>query len=1021
MKKFLIPFLLGAVALFACAGVACGPVQSESSDSDSVLGSGSDEGADPVRETLDGEYILNDFESVADMYAMKPVDENLGLRGKFEISGEQKTSGQSSLKYTHTAGSEIKMNFYIAQTPYPEMDISALTEIGFDVFNGGSGEISVKLELSGAGVALTSVSETIPAGEWKDVLMETPLTLTRPNADTIDLISLTILAPETGTSAYYVDRFRATFDEDAFDVAAMTEKLNAMIEELPAAENITEADRAAVTEARSIYELFSEEEKAAVQQYDKLAACIDKLESLPYVFFNAGDPTVTERFAVVSSSEVGLEWTGSISTEKDADGKDWIKFHMETRGTQTAVYTPYSLSGIDLSAYDYIRLTVRGGGSQARFRIITEEWGASVTPWVWYDGDSEEGQDILLYTDEFVNDNWYIVVAGLPETGADVYLSSFVAYGYKYVQSLIDALPDPDTMTEADMPTVMEVYDTYLTLSEEAQANVNTERLTECRNAFVQPGDEAEIVAMIDALPDPEDVVYTDRTEIQKAMAAYNASLEKVQELVGDKYDKLEACMKALEGLPYLIYDASDPDVVKKFTIMTTSNVGLNWTGTIDTVNEGDENWIRFHMDQSGTQQAACVLYSLTDVDLTGYEYVYLHVKGGSSGIRFAIITQEWGSTVFSVFYDPAGEDIFIPVNLFASARENYFQLVIQNIENGQDVYFSDFTAYTVQNIQDMIDGLPDAASVTAGDKERIEKIRLLYDNLSDAGKESVDVTKLEACEEALSDASSEIAVISLIEDLPDAALLTPKDRKRVEEAKALYDALADDAKDKVTNIAKLEACLKKLEALPLLIYDAEDESVVNNFSVEETAAGGCEWTGTISTIQDEEGSWIKFHMETCGSQSGIYTPYSLSGVDLTNYDYVVFRIKGGGNEARFRIIREGFAAGVSPWVWYNRDGITEIVVPVSQFVSDAHPLFIMVAGLTAGTDIYMGSFYAYGAGTVQRMIDALPESDRVTESDLAAVEEAEKYYGYLSEEAKALVDTEKLDACLEKLKGPEG
>lgn len=1012
MKKSCKILLSLAVACAGIGMVSCAEEVKKTGE-DTIPDTPQDKQEEVVK--LDGEYVLNDFESVADFYSFKPVDSSLAQRGTFDVSSEQRTHGEKSMKYTHRVGAEMKMNFYIAQTPYPEMDISTLTQVSFDVYNGGQNDVSVKIALAADKDILSAETVKIATGEWGIVALDTPLTLTRPNADTINLVSLTIIAPEAESAgaAYYIDNFKASFDEDIFNVDDMLTKLDTMIDALPAAENLTDENRSAVDEAYAIYNLFTDNEKTRVTKAEKLIACREKILSFPYAFYDASDALVTDKFTGVATSAVGLEWTGNMSTITDENGKAWIKIHVDTVGKQGAMAFSYSLSGIDLSEYDYLTFTVRGGPTKnARIRIITKEWGANITSWTWYDGTSESGQDMLLSTTLFANDNYLIVVAGIPAAAdVDIYFSDFTAYGWRYVQSLIDNLPDPADMTEADMAEVADVYSEYQTLSEAAQAKVDTTKLTACRNALVQPGDEDEIVAMIDALPAPENVVYTDRTAIMKALAAYNAALEKVQEQVGDKYDKLTACVSALDGLPYLIYDASDADVINKFTMITSSGAGLNWTGTITKAEDAEGNWIKFHMTTRGSQNAACVTYSLEGVDLSDYEYVHVKVKGGSSeNMRFAIVIQEWQQTVFSKFFDFNGEDIYIPVNQFAAAQENYFRLVIQNIENGEDVYFSDFTAYGVRSIQKLIDALPATDQLTQKDVTTVRKIRSLYEALSASSKAQVNTTKLVACEEALEGGQDE--VIALIAALPEVSALTPEDKTAVMEAQSAYDLLSDSAKALVTNAKKLTDCVARVEKLPYLFYDARDSKVTDRFSVMISAGAGCEWTGTITTISDEDGNWIKFHEETRGTQTAIYTPYDLTGITLNSYDYVAFKIKGGNQDARVRIITKEFGAGVNSWIWYNKNGITEIVIPVSQFAWSSTQWYLIIAGLGSNTDIYLGSFYAYSAESIQDMIDYLPEASAVAESDATKIAQVRAYYDYLSTDAKAKVTTAKLEAC---------
>lgn len=71
----------------------------------------------------------------------------------------------------------------------------------------------------------------------------------------------------------------------------------------------------------------------------------------------------------------------------------------------------------------------------------------------------------------------------------------------------------------------------------------------------------------------------------------------------------------------------------------------------------------------------------------------------------------------------------------------------VSHIARKLDAFKSDKEAYAVQAI---IDALPEAASIAAGDEDAIVAARAAYDALTSAQKAKVDATKLTAAEEAL-------------------------------------------------------------------------------------------------------------------------------------------------------------------------------------------------------------------------------------------------------------------------------
>ena len=101
------------------------------------------------------------------------------------------------------------------------------------------------------------------------------------------------------------------------------------------------------------------------------------------------------------------------------------------------------------------------------------------------------------------------------------------------------------------------------------------------------------------------------------------------------------------------------------------------------------------------------------------------------------------------------------------------------------------------------IEALKPVDQLTAADAARVQEVKAMYDALTDAQKVLVPN------ESILSDAMAQVAaaeVAALIAQLPDAENVTLADETAIAAARAAYDALTEEEKVLVTNLSRLEA-----------------------------------------------------------------------------------------------------------------------------------------------------------------------------------------------------------------------
>ena len=136
-----------------------------------------------------------------------------------------------------------------------------------------------------------------------------------------------------------------------------------------------------------------------------------------------------------------------------------------------------------------------------------------------------------------------------------------------------------------------------------------------------------------------------------------------------------------------------------------------------------------------------------------------------------------------------------------------------------------------------MITDLPAVDDLTLEDQSKVEAARTAYGNLTEEQKKLVDADNDGTTMDVLTKAEERIArlleeeaadqVADEIDNLPSVDDLTIEDKSAVESAKAHYDALNDDQKDRVEeqkpgSAEKLEKLVERMEELKAAAADQE-------------------------------------------------------------------------------------------------------------------------------------------------------------------------------------------------------
>ena len=152
--------------------------------------------------------------------------------------------------------------------------------------------------------------------------------------------------------------------------------VQAIIDELPSADDFKESDGYLLTAARNAYNKLSAAAKAKVDD-GKLTACEKKMAEFPYrSIFNMSAPGVLSGFTHPTNISAYL-WDGDFSIADDSSYGKVLAVHTTgTTGTQPVLYMGYNLAGIDLSDYKTIKFSVYNPKAvDLNFALITLGYG----------------------------------------------------------------------------------------------------------------------------------------------------------------------------------------------------------------------------------------------------------------------------------------------------------------------------------------------------------------------------------------------------------------------------------------------------------------------------------------------------------------------------------------------------------------------------------------------------------------------------------------------------------------------
>ena len=638
----------------------------------------------------------------------------------------------------------------------------------------------------------------------------------------------------------------AAAEKDAADTAAantVSETINA----LPDADKVTTADKNAIEAARKAYDDLTDDQKKKVSDDTlkkltdaedalKAAGVSDTINALPA----ADEVTTANKDAIeaaraaydaLTNAQKGYVSADTLKNLTDAEDALAAAGASDTINALPAASNVTTADKDDIeaarAAYDALTNAQKGYVSADTLKKLTDAEDALAAAGVsdtinalpaasdvtTADKDAIEAAR-KAYNDLTDDQKGYVSADTLKKlTDAEEALE------VAETVAKINALPASDNVKTTDKADIEAARKAYDDLTDDQKAKVSEDtlkKLTDAESAL----EVAETVAKINALPAADDVKTTDKTDIEAARTAYDA-------LTADQKAKVsENTLKKLT-------DAESTLAVAEV------NEAINALPDADNVTVSDKDAIeaarKAYNDLTDDQKAKVsedTLKKLTDAE---------------SAFTVASVSEKINALPDADKVTTADKEAIEEARGFYDAltdaqKTKVSEDTLKKLTDAEAALKDAVDTAAANTASESINALPDADKVTTADKNAIEAARKAYDDLTDDQKAKVDAetlkkltdaeTALAAAEKDAADTAAANTVSETINALPDADKVTTADKDAIEAARKAYDDLTDDQK------AKVDAeTLKKLTDAETALAAAEKKAAEEKAAKELAAA----------------------------------------------------------------------------------------------------------------------------------------------------------------------------------------
>ena len=829
----LIVALILSVGLFAsCNG--------GENDSDSV--SVTEPDSESQRESIKREYevgeklLLNDFESVDDLYNVKQTNLAYDTRVKMNISAEQKKSGEKSLKYTYIGGGNPMILQRLDRTEYTDLDFGIISSTSLWIYSTAENSANAKLHVITTGniALLSSEAVELKSGEWTEVSFDIDAYTRTKNKANIVGIAVE-LAIKGNRADYYIDDWTITIG-NAVTNKELAAPVVSLIDKLPAAEDAQNLnDYMKILSAKGAYDSLEEVVKAEVTNYAKLEECIAKTEGYG-LLVNAA----TDLFSMITTSGSGYDWSGVVMNSENDEYGSVIRVDVISLGTGNIMELSHAAFE-NAAEYDKVIFYVYNPIGETRTLIYATNQG-------WSGRTTQTVLQPLSWTKvempiKDMNEKGGFMLVQKPKAEGWLF-SSFIAVKADKraaeVSAMIDGLPALEELTSDHREQVEKVKAEYDSLSDAAKSLVtNADKLKEAVKTVIYGESVKPVIAAISELKAASEMArLEDVYAVEKARRTFDELPDEAKEIVSNA-ETLFACeekaaeiLKGKTAFEELVNSVtgenlSDEELFRALTAksmyeaMTSeikNSLGSEIKSKYEAIAAKTEGYILLSDAMSGSLITSPAPGDYTNVSVVrnAFDKTY--------GATYALKIKEPHAATGASSFKPYGSldtkgvyYVMFYIQNNTGAWQNLIAYWRTDWKNGGSVFMPG--SYQVE------EGGADSNWTKVGiPVEKFYSEDDVFFVLNGAGANfegdvSHPVTTgtwtitsfIGITEDKYFELQAE-ATVKMIDGLPAAGEITDLTHKTaIQNAKNSYDALSDKAKAKVGNAAKLEECVNAL------------------------------------------------------------------------------------------------------------------------------------------------------------------------------------------------------------------
>lgn len=418
--------------------------------------------------------LINSFDSLADMYLIKPVAINPTdvFVATINTDANYVTDGTGSFRYQFIKGTTHQFLQLFEKSHIPQFDVKTLASISLDVYNANDNDMKLTLSVTTAGGAtICDSQQVVSANSWTTVKLDNLDEFSYKKKSNIGGIAFRF-DTTTANATFYVDNIRVEGGASDLPPINLVDYVNELYETRPAETltdetfdtNVKFVDRTYY--AKQLYDELADKSSVSSIQ-DKLNECIALSGSFAPVYSAHDDSKSIDKWYYGAGMTVnqdeddnyGTIWSVAIDTGSGREQS--IKFeHMDVSSCSNLVFYVYNPTNINL------RTALHGGWSDWNFQSYTlpaNQWTKITINTKWIERDIKGAFYMVMSYDSSYSGMFKITsIFGMQSTEPA-----------QAVVQLINQLPNEADLTIAHTEAVANARQKYQELSSYLQSYVS--------------------------------------------------------------------------------------------------------------------------------------------------------------------------------------------------------------------------------------------------------------------------------------------------------------------------------------------------------------------------------------------------------------------------------------------------------------------------------------------------------------------------------------------------------------------